>query len=341
MRRAASASTTGSSRRGRRRSASSTGAGPASAAGSTRSWGWSLRAWSWMRSRMGLQAPSEREIRRRVRRCSTHWAQRGLPGHKIEELSIELEDGLREAAECGYGPEAVLGGGAREYAEEQARENGPRGTRAKARIAASKLALAALASASTVLIPQHALLGSWRVAVGWKEIAAVAAIFSAVSLLQWHRFSSRTYNWRKADGAFLPGDVWAFAFGVTLGFVLHVYDLEPARAKLVEWPWWASALTLGLALLAGRLYARTTASLAAGSVAPRLPAAQEGRPTGPGKGASAPFWPALATSGCFLAAWLLTDGLYHDAVGSLLVASSLLVATTLPSLVRRDSRPSA
>src|SRR5215207_2716195 len=242
MRRVASASTIGYSRRGRRRSVSSTGAGPASVAGSTRSWGWSLRPWSWMRSRIGWPTPEEREIGRRVRQCSTDWSQRGLPGHKVEELSIELEDGLREAAECGYGPEAVLGGGAREYAEGQARENGPRGTRAKARIAASKLTLAALASVCAVLIPQHALLGSLTVAVGWKEIAAVAAIFSAVSLLQWHRFSSRTYNWRKADGVFLPGDVWAFAFGVTLGFGLHVYDLEPARAKLVEWPWWASAL---------------------------------------------------------------------------------------------------
>jgi hypothetical protein len=294
---------------------------------------------------MGLQAPSEREIRRRVRRCSTHWYQRGLPGHKIEELSIELEDGLREAAECGYGPEAVLGGGAREYAEEQARENGPRGTREKARIAASKLALAALASASAVLIPQHALLGSWRVAVGWKEILAVAAIFSAVALLQWHGFSSRTYNWRKADGVFVPGDVWAFAFGVALGCVLHVYDFEPARAKLFGWPWWASVLTLALALLAGRLHARSTASLAAGPVSPRLPTAQEKRATGPGKGARkgarAPFWLALASSGCFLVAWLLYDGPSHDALGIVLVASSLLVAATLPRLGGRDPGPQA
>jgi hypothetical protein len=294
---------------------------------------------------MGLQAPSEREIRRRVRQCSTHWSQRGLPGHKIEELSIELEDGLREAAECGYGPEAVLGGGAREYAEEQARENGPRGTRAKARIAASKLALAALASASTVLIPQHALLGSWRVAVGWKEILAVAAIFSAVALLQWHGFSSRTYNWRKADGVFVPGDVWAFAFGVALGCVLHVYDFEPARAKLVGWPWWASVLTLALALLAGRLYARSTASLAAGPVSPRLRTAREERATGPGKGtrkgAHAPFWLALASSGCFLVAWLLYDGPAREAVGLIVVASSLLVAATLPHLGGRGPGPQA
>jgi len=294
---------------------------------------------------MGLQAPSEREIRRRVRRCSTHWAQRGLPGHKIEELSIELEDGLREAAECGYGPEAVLGGGAREYAEEQARENGPRGTRAKARIAASKLAPAALASASAVLIPQHALLGSWRVAVGWKEILAVAAIFSAVALLQWHGFSSRTYNWRKADGVFVPGDVWAFAFGVALGCVLHVYDFEPARAKLVGWPWWASVLALALALLAGRLYARSTASLAAGPVSPRLRTAREERATGPGKGTRkgtrAPFWLALASSGCFLVAWLLYDGPAREAVGLIVVASSLLVAATLPRLGGRDPGPQA
>jgi hypothetical protein len=228
-----------------------------------------------------------------------------------------------------------------------------RAPRAKARIAASKLALAALASASAVLIPQHALLGSWTVAVGWREILAALAIFSAVALLQWPGFSSRTYNWRKADGVFVPGDVWAFAFGVALGCVLHVYDFEPARQELFGWPWWASVLTLALALLAGRLHARSTTSLAAGPVSPRLRTAQEERATGPGKdtrkdarkdalaGARTPFWLALASSGCFLVAWLLYDGPSHDTLGILLVASSLLVAATVPPLGGRDPGPQA
>jgi hypothetical protein len=82
---------------------------------------------------------------------------------------------------------------------------------------------------------------------------------------------------------------------------------------------------------------------------PRLLTAREERATGPGKGtrkgtrkgARAPFWLALASSGCFLVAWLLYDGPSHDALGLIVVASSLLVAATLPPLGGRDQRPQA
>jgi hypothetical protein len=78
---------------------------------------------------------------------------------------------------------------------------------------------------------------------------------------------------------------------------------------------------------------------------PRLLTAREERATGPGKGtrkgARAPFWLALASSGCFLVAWLLYDGPSHDALGIVLVASSLLVAATLPRLGGRDPGPQA
>jgi hypothetical protein len=82
---------------------------------------------------------------------------------------------------------------------------------------------------------------------------------------------------------------------------------------------------------------------------PRLLTAREERATGPGKGtrkgtrkgARAPFWLALASSGCFLVAWLLYDGPARDAVGLIVVTSSLLVAATLPPLGGRDPGPQA
>lgn len=292
-------------------------------------------------SSSGRPAASERATKKKVARCGTHWAQRGLPERKIEELSIELEDGLREAAECGYPPEAVTGADVLEYAERQARENEPPRRR---RAAALKLALGALASACAVLAPQHVLLGSWAVAVGWTEVFAVAAIFSTIALLRWHRFSSRTYNrGRRIDGVFLPGDVWFFAAGVVLGCALRVYDSEPARVEIVEWPWWASLLAVGLALLAGRLHACSKASPISPRLSYRLDAEREAPRTGSPKSERLSFWLALLAFGACLVAWLLSDGLPRDLAGLMLIASSLLVLSTVPSaLGRRDqeSRPS-
>jgi hypothetical protein len=281
------------------------------------------------------------ESERKVRRCSTHWAQRGLPEHKIEELSLELEDGLREAAECGYPPEAVTGADILEFAEQQAKENEPPRRR---RVAAFKLALIALVSACAVLVPQHVLLGSWAVAVGWTEILAVAAIFSVIALLQWHRFSSRTYNGgRRADGVFLPGDVWFFAAGVVIGCALRVYDSEPASTKIIEWPWWASALTLGFALLASRLHARSKTIPVSPRLSYLLDAVRGESGSEPRKSGRLGLWPALITFGSCLAAWLLTEGLLRDLAGLMFIASSLLLAATaLPAFGRRDRglRPS-
>ena len=283
--------------------------------------------WSMVRSK--FRRPTSKE--RILRQCRTTWAQHNISEAKIAELCDELEDSFVEAEKKGYGPEAVVGKNVREFAEEMVKANAP----PRRWIAtAYKMVLIALVSTCAVLAPQHVLLGSWAVPVGWTEISAILAIFSTISLLQWHKFSSITYNGRKVDGVFFAGDAWAFTPGILIGVTLQVYDFKPAATQVLGWPWWASLTVICLALLTSRLH-RLSTTVPISPIVGKKPEQDV-----PSKSDKVSFGFALAAVFCNLTSWLMSDGLLRDWSALMLIASSLLLAFLFQSFGRRESAPS-
>lgn len=281
-----------------------------------------------MSSRLRRATASERMIRQ----CRAIWIQRGLSELDIEELCDDLEDNFAEAEEHGYDPGIVVDYDVLRYAEEMGEQHAPP---KKLTATTYKTALIALVSICAVLVPQHVLLSSWTISVGWSEIAAVAAVFSAISLLQWREFSAVTYKGRQVHGIFFVGDVWAFTLGILIGMAFQVFSFEPAATQVLEWTWWASLLTIGLALLVSRLHRLSTA----GPVSPQVCAEREQE--GPARGAKATLWLALIAFSCNLFSWLTADGLSKEWSTLMLIASTLLLALVLSASGKRDRRPSA
>lgn len=189
--------------------------------------------------------------------CEMHWLMNRIPEDKVLEMSDELEQHLREAVRDGNPVEAVVGPDEFTFAESWAEEARPSMWLRTRIVEFSYLLSALVATGATVY---HVIEWTLFISVYWFAVLLLliySVYFSRPAL----KPTPRGEPWWK--GWLVAGIAAVATVGAAWG--LSVLTLGSRNAVLLEWPWYATLLAIGAALVLSRFRDRASSREERGS----------------------------------------------------------------------------
>ncbi len=177
--------------------------------------------------------------------CEFHWAVRGIPEAKVDEMRDELHLHLLEATRDGKPVEAVVGDDVLAFAESWAREDRPSWPMRR-RVAEFGYIVAVMVAVFAAVL--H--LVGWDLVVQVRRMEAVLLLLTALSCIITAAHIRDMGKPRREAG-------WPVIIAASLGAVgvawgLSLLTTGERNGVLLEWPWYANVATVIAALVLSR-----------------------------------------------------------------------------------------